>query len=213
MKHLQRTFQQLSSPEKVLILALGLSFFFTFFPWFSQLSITAIPNAVGKYEDVKTFSGYEGITAVMGWFHVLFIGAVILSVFLANTNRFVQSFVNQHYWWYLFLVGESLFLLILTALIDTSYAIQFTSAGIQYGLIFCIILNIVALFASHFFFLHRKKIQIKKIFASQMQGVVQIEPEAVVVDKSSRSSISTPQEKQEKKESQLSLSDYGNTNL
>ena len=210
MKHLQRTFQQLSNPEKALVISLLLSFFFTFFPWFSQISITAIPNAVGKYEDVKTFSGYEGITAVMGWFHVFFVITIIFSVFLSNSNRIVQSFVHKYYWWYLFLAGESLFILILTALINTAYAIQFTSAGIQYGLIFCIILNIIALFSSHFFFLHRKKIQIKKIFASQMQSSVQIEPETIAPEPR-QPRVNTPLP--EKKESQLSLSDYGNNNL
>lgn len=208
MKQIQRLFRVLSGPEKVLLISLGISFICTFLPWFYKVNIHAVPDALGQYSETLRFFAYNGITAVMGWFFALFVITAITTILLSGKNIWVQSFLKKHHWFYLFLTGESLFILILTALIYMSYSLQFSRAGIEYGLIFAIITNIAALFGAHFYFLHHKKIQAKKVFTEQMQGNIQLKPESLEKEIDYLRDTKPKAEKTEKEEIQMSLADY-----
>lgn len=208
MKQLQRLFRLLSGPEKLLLISLSIAFLCTFLPWFYKVNIHAEPNPLGQFSETVQFIAYNGITAVTGWFFALFVLTAITTIMLSGKQIWVQSFLKNHHWFYLFLTGQSLFILVLTTLIYMSYALQFSRAGIEYGLVFAIIANIVALFGAHFYFLHHKKIQAKKIFAEQMQGNIQLKPESLEKDMDYLKDMKPKTEKTEKEEIQMSLADY-----
>ena len=204
MQQIKRHFFQLSSPEKTILISLGLCFIFTFFPWFYKVSIHATPDEFGKYDQISTFFAYDGITAVMGWFFSIFILTGIATVFFSVKNIIIQNFLKKNPWFYLALTGESLFLLVLTALIYASYSLQFSRAGIEFGLILAIISNIAALFGAHFYFLQKKKIHARAAFAEQMHGSTNLKTDSL--EKEADVYIKEVVEKEEI--TQMSLADY-----
>jgi hypothetical protein len=198
MKHFKQLYHRLSLPEKILAISLVLGFIFTFFDWFYQIQISPTINEAGNYEEALQFNAYNGIAAVTGYFYALFTLTTLLSLLLSVHDKYLQNFLSKNHWFYLFLTGESLFLLILTFLIYTNYSLQFTKAGIKSGLILAIIANLGALFSAHFYFLKNRRRNIKKSFQSQMQETVNLEPD-----------IPTPSEKaKDDTRQQMSFADY-----
>jgi len=165
---LVQQFKRLHLHEKVLVIGLILSFLFTFLDWFFQVNITPVANELGKYEDIKTFNAYEGIIAVIGYFYSILTLSALVAFILSLKEKMVSKFIEKRHWLFLFLTGESLFLLVLAFLIYTSYSMQYSRAGVRHGLILLIITNIVTLFASHYYFIQRNRIKLKSAFESQL---------------------------------------------
>ena len=171
MKRFIRIYHRMGSAEKILFFSLIFSFVFTFFDWFYQIQMSLTMNDQGNYEQYISFSAYDGIAAVIGYFYSLFVVTTFIILILSMYDKYILSFVSKNSWLYLFLTGESLFLLILSFLIYTNYSLQFTKAGIKYGLVMGIVCNLLALFAAHFYFLQNRKKNIKKAFQNNNNTV------------------------------------------
>lgn len=198
MKHFKQLYHRLSLPEKILAISLLLGFVFTFFDWFYQIQISPTMNSAGNYEEALQFNAYNGIAAVTGYFYALFTLTTLASLLLSMHDKYVQNFLSKNHWFYLFLTGESLFLLILTFLIYTNYSLQFTKAGVKSGLILAIIANLGALFAAHFYYLKNRKKNIKKVFQDQMQENIRLETDTP----------DTSEPSKETSHKQMSFADY-----
>jgi len=200
MREIKKKFHGLSSVEKFLTVSLIFSFLFTFFSWFYQANITGTPNADGKYEEIISFNAYEGISAVTGYFYALFILTAIALIFLSLKDKTLASFLDKRPWFFLFLTGQSLFLLVITFLIYSAYSLQFTRASIEIGLVLSIISNLIAVFSAHFYYLQKKKIIISKKFTEQMQNNIHLQSEDI--------QLKSETEKRETEDRQMSLADY-----
>jgi cytochrome bd-type quinol oxidase subunit 1 len=172
MKNFKQKFKRQSLPEKILFFSLILSFFCTFLPWFYK----ELPTT-GKENLIISANAYQEIAGVLGYFYILFILTAFVFLILQLKEKSITKFLEKKPWFFLFLTGESLFLLILSFLIYTSYSLQFARSGIKYGLFFAIIANIISFFASHFYYLEKNKNLKKQEFISNMQGKVFLEPE------------------------------------
>jgi hypothetical protein len=211
LKKLLKKFKQLSSIEKVLTVTLFLCFLFTFSPWFLKENQLSVANQLKQYTETEKLNAYSGITAVVGYFYTIFILTALASQLLSLKSRFINSFFIKNYWFYLFLTGEALFLLIINGLIWAAYSMQSLKTEITYGFFITGIINIIALFAAHFYYLQKKKIRLKKMFVSQMQSNVHLEPDDLSVEKikKPKTSQSTKVSQTEVPESQqMSLGDF-----
>lgn len=201
MRQLKQQFKRLSSTEKTMFISFAICFFFTFFSWFYQRETSETPFNDGSYERFIHYNAYKGVTAVIGYFYAFFILSGLGTIILSVKDKFVSRFIDKQPWFYLLITGESLFLLVLSFLIYTSYSLQFSSAGSSFGIYFVIISNIVALFAAHFFFLKKRKYLKDKVFREQMHGTVNLE-----TDQISHSSPSKESKKENKEEAEKQMS-------
>lgn len=207
MNKISRQLKKLSFNEKFLIVALFFCFIFTIPNWFFHIKATSIPNEYNNYANTKNFNAYQGIAAVMGYFYSIFILSALFGAISTAFIPAIKRFFEKKYWFYLFLTGEALFILVLTTLIYTSYSMHFTKAGIKYGLILAIISNIIALFAAHFYYLKKNKIKIKKQFSAQMHNNIHLEAEKIT-PVPQKEHIHKEKHEPKKTQAQMSLGDF-----
>ena len=205
MKVFFSKFKRLTKPEQTILVSLLLSLSFTFCPWFYKVKINPLADKNGNYEIIESFHAYNSdIIAVLGYFYAIFILTAITAIIVSMYDKFINSLIKKYNWFFLFCTSQSFFLLILTFLIYTSYSMQFARADTKYSLFITMLFNIVALFASHFYFINQRKLSMKREFASKMKGAVHLETEEV----SNNKTIESEEIDNEEKLKQMTFADY-----
>ncbi|PCI25400.1 hypothetical protein COB57_01595 [Candidatus Peregrinibacteria bacterium] len=193
----------MSKAERVLLVTLFLSFVLTFFSWFysTETSDNVIVDT-DSYESTIYYNAYQGITSVLGYLYVLFLAIPFVGILISMKDKWVKSFFEKRPWLFLFFTGESLFLLIITFLVYSAYAIQAFKSGIQPALIITIIVNLVSLFAAHFYYIRKDKERRVRLVDSQLKSQVQLETDIV------GGKIPDLDKKEEESDAQMTLGDY-----
>ncbi len=190
MKNISHKFTRLPLAERILFFSSVFCLIFTFFPsWFKKV----IPSS----EVAINYNAYTGVTAAIWYFYAIFLISIIVIFILSLSNKKIKAFIEHRNWVYLFITGESLFLLVIALLVNMHYALQFVEASIGAGLVLCIIANILSLFSAHFYFLQRKNNKIRKEFINQMKPNISLDIDEI-----------TSKNDNDSKNSQMNFSDY-----
>ena len=192
MKNITHKFKRLPLAERVLFFSSIFCLIFTFFPsWFTKEIVivgTEFINTSERVTEISNYNAYTWVTAAVWYFYLIFIISLIVIFILSLMNKKVKSLLEQKNWIYIFITGESLFLLTIILLVSMHYSFTFFKAGIWAWLILCIISNFIALFSAHFYFLERKNNKIKKEFISQMKPNITLDIDKIQKEEDNKSS-------------------------
>ena len=202
MKVLLNHYKRFSTTEKILFISLVLSFISTFFPWFYKIDVSAIPTSQG-HDEVLKFHAYNGIGVVIGIFYSMIVFSSLVLLIASLKERIIQKFLERNSWIFFALVGQAIFMLVLVTITYLVYSMQFSRAGVDYGLIFSIIFTFIAFLSSHFYFSQGQKKSKQKNIRENLESNVYLDPQTVPDNEEKEPPVDDSK--------QMSLGDYPNT--